>query len=311
MPATEKRISSTPQTEAILDPGLPLLEANRAMIESIERTTHTYGATPAHQLDVYMPPLPNNIAASSASLIKPPILVFFYGGSFIHGSRSLPPLHLAYANVGAYFSSRGIVTVIPDYRLVPDAVYSEGSQDVHDALLWVHEHLCGQADTSRMFVLAHSAGGIHAATMLLTESMFTPPLSESIRGVMLLGVPFEIQNGKMAELWKVAQAYYGSTQKIAKNQPLGLLRGAEAQHIGLIPPLRVALAGSEPRAISSASRNFAELYTRKGGIVETVTLDGHDHLSPILALSSGSGEEWGEDLVTWIWSVTTGQQKDS
>ncbi|PCH41975.1 alpha/beta-hydrolase [Wolfiporia cocos MD-104 SS10] len=306
MPATEMHINSTPRTKAITDHSLPLLEANRSVIESIRRITHTYGPTDRHQLDVYMP-----MPSSSSEILestKAPILLFFYGGGFSHGSRILPPLHLVHANVGAFFASRGILTVIPDYRLVPNAVHPDGSQDVCDALLWTHNHLYGQADTSRIFVLAHSAGGIHVATMLLTTSMFTPPLSEAIRGVMLLGVPFVIQNGRRGELWKAAQAYYGSTQKIFKNEPLALLRCAEAQHIKLLPPLRIALAGSEPRAITSASQSFARLYMQKGGKVESITLDGHDHLSPIFALSSGSGEEWGKDLVMWIMSHATSQQ---
>jgi len=60
------------------------------------------------------------------------------------------------------------------------------------------------------------------------------------------------------------------------------------------------MAGSEPRAISTAMRVFARELKERGGTIDEFVLQGHDHLSPVLALSSGSGEEWGDDVVRWL-----------
>ena len=116
-----------------------------------------------------------------------------------------------------------------------------------------------------------------------------------------MGVPFEIYPSR-AESYAVAEMYYGDRKKIVQNQPLGILRRMEPSHVASLPPLRNYIAGSEPRAISSSMRNFAEEWKKKGGVIEVLVMDGHDHLSPVLALSSGNGEEWGEDLVAWIGS---------
>jgi len=204
-----------------------------------------------------------------------------------------------HANLGAFFASRGILTVVADYRLVPSITFPQGSEDVRDALLWV-KHNLSEGDTDRIFILAHSAGGVHVSSLLLNPALFSPPISAAVKGVFLLSVPLEIGNGKMAELWNASSTYYGSPKKIAANQPIALLRRADRTYVADIPPLHLAIAGSEPRMIASGNRTFAELFRKKGGVVEQSVLDGHDHLSPILSLSSGNGEEWGEDVSRWI-----------
>src|ERR1700744_331044 len=58
-----------------------------------------------HTLDVYAP---RATAAAAA-----PVLVFFYGGGWEAGSKDM------YRFVGAALAARGVVAVIPDYRLYP------------------------------------------------------------------------------------------------------------------------------------------------------------------------------------------------
>jgi hypothetical protein len=59
----------------------------------------------------------------------------YYGGSFTCGALNLIPDFL-YDNIGAFFAQRG-VTVIADYRLVPDVFYPEPVKDLRDALKFV------------------------------------------------------------------------------------------------------------------------------------------------------------------------------
>lgn len=94
--------------------------------------------------------------------------------------------------------------------------------------------------------------------------------------------------------------YYGSTKNITENQPLGLLRRADESYVGSLPPIRNMRAQSEPRVLANGVQAFTRLFKEKGGIVEEYVLEGHDHLSPILSLSCGTGEEWGDDIAKWI-----------
>jgi hypothetical protein len=74
--------------------------------------------------------------------------------------------------------------------------------------------------------------------------------------------------------------------------------------------MRNLRAASEPRVLANGVQAFTRLVEEKGGIIDEHVLDGHDHLSPILALSSGSGEEWGHDIVEWI-DLRSGEREAS
>lgn len=170
---------------------------------------------------------------------------------------------------------------------------------MRDALCWVLENLA-EGDRERVFVLAHSAGGIHAAGLLLQPSLLPESLRAALRGVILMGVPYEIQRGGPADFFTAAEAYYGGAKQIAHKQPLGQLRRADPAAVAALPPIRNIMAQREPRRISSAGKAFVELYIRKGGDIVSEVLEGHNHLSPILALSSGSGEQWAGKVVRWV-----------
>ena len=202
--------------------------------------------------------------------------------------------------MGAYFASKGVLAVIPDYRLVPNAVFPQGAEDVRDALLWITEHV-SEGDPTQIYVLGHSAGGIHVANMLLLPRLFQLQLRQALRGVVLIGVPYEIPGRKMPELQSAATQYYGSVRNTTLNQPLGLLRRAgTGGHITVLPPIRNIIGEHEPRCIKGGARAFSKLFREKGGVLEDFTLQGHDHVSSILALSTGVGEEWAQEIVNWI-----------
>ena len=226
----------------------------------------------------------------------------------MRGARSSPPSHLVYNNLGAFFASRGILTVIPDYRLVPSITFPQGSEDIRDALDWVAKNLPSTQEAerspNRLFVLAHSAGGMHVCGFLFTPSMFSGSFARrSLRGVALMGVPYEIYRARPAFRDAAAQ-YYGNAKNAHANQPLSLLQRADAVNIAMLPPVKSILAESEPRSVSSSTPAFVQLFRDKGGSITEHTLAGHDHISPILALSTGSGEAWGGELVVWMNSLS-------
>src|SRR5277367_6196993 len=72
-----------------------------------------------HTLDVYAP---------RASAAPPPVMVFFYGGGWEAGSKDM------YRFVGATLAGRGVMTVIPDYRLYPQVRFPAFMQDAAEAV---------------------------------------------------------------------------------------------------------------------------------------------------------------------------------
>ncbi len=186
---------------------LPLLEKNRQNIQSVRRETMKYGNTQRHmvsgvpiltarkywltshvQLDVYYPP--------TSTDIKPPILIFAYGGGFTSGDRIRPPpADLVYACVGAFFASRGLLTVIPDYRLLPEIKYPQPVEDVRDALVFAVQHLGDAGDTDKIFLYGHSAGASIMTSMFLHEPalLVDADVLKRVKGVVSLGAPVRVR----------------------------------------------------------------------------------------------------------------------
>ena len=62
-------------------------------------------------------------------------------------------------------ASKGVVTVVPDYRLSPRTEYRGATTDVAMALKWTKENISVSTGvmSSRIFIAGHSAGGHLAA----------------------------------------------------------------------------------------------------------------------------------------------------
>lgn len=112
-----------------------------------------YGPDLRHRLDVYMPKAPVTSA---------PMVLFFYGGTWSEGRRE------DYRFVGEALASRGIVALVADYRLSPQARYPAFVVDGARALRWAWDRLDRLGVTPNgVFVMGHSAGAYNAAMLAL------------------------------------------------------------------------------------------------------------------------------------------------
>ncbi len=114
-----------------------------------------YGPLDRQKLDIYTP-------ASAAPAGGWPVVVFFYGGSWVHGDRA------DYKFVGAALASRGVVALVADYRLYPQVSYPDFLNDSAQAVAYALRsapQLGG--NPKRVFAMGHSAGGYNAAMVAL------------------------------------------------------------------------------------------------------------------------------------------------
>ena len=114
-----------------------------------------YGPLPRQRLDIYRP----TDAAPAAGW---PVVVFFYGGSWNRGEKA------DYKFVGEALASRGVLTLVADYRLYPAVRYPDFLKDSALALGYgLNEAKRLGGDVKRVFVMGHSAGGYNAAMLAL------------------------------------------------------------------------------------------------------------------------------------------------
>lgn len=164
-----------------------------------------YAPGPRHKLDIYAPEQLDSEA---------PVLVFIYGGAWRQGTKADYPF------VGHAFAAQGFVTVIPDYRLVPEVQYPEFLNDNAAAVKWVEDniHLFG-GDKDRIFIAGHSAGAYNAVMLgmdrtYLNEAGVTVP----IRGVVGLSGPFAVYPFEFTEL----QQAFGNVDNPQMTQPINM-----------------------------------------------------------------------------------------
>lgn len=133
------------------------------------------GGHPRHRFDVYLPAEPAPEGA--------PLLVFFHGGGFLRGDKQ------DRANIGWWGARQGLVTVLANYRLAPDAHWPSGPEDV--AAVWLALQALAPtwgADPGRVVLVGESAGAAHVAAATLMRR-FQPP-GWRIAGAALLSGPY-------------------------------------------------------------------------------------------------------------------------
>jgi acetyl esterase/lipase len=164
-----------------------------------------YGDGPRQTLDVYAP----RVAAEPT-----PVVVFFYGGNWDSGTKAM------YRFVGAALAARGVLTVIPDYRLYPQVRFPDFIYDAAASVAWTRANAVRfGGDPHRLFLMGHSAGA-QIATLVALDSTYlrsvdlSPP--RDICGVIGLAGPYDFLPLHDREL----QVIFGPEAERPRSQPI-------------------------------------------------------------------------------------------
>lgn len=222
-----------------------------------------FGPHARHHLDVWAPSHPD-----SARL---PVVVFFYGGGWHAGERG------DYGFAGAAYAGQGFLSIVPDYRLVPEVHYPDFLEDAALALRWVWTNAAAYGgDPAKIVVAGHSAGAYIAAMLALDPrwlaSVQLP--SDTIKAGVLLSGPFDFAPFRE---WR-GRATFGTYHDPAETQPINHVR-ADA------PPLLLQHGSSDRLVYAKNSRSLAAALTRVGAPHEVRIYRGCDHAGTVVALS--------------------------
>ncbi len=114
-----------------------------------------YGPGPRRTLDVYRPTTQGG---------RLPLVVFIYGGTWSSGSKDEYPF------VARPLARRGVIVVVPDYRLYPDVVFPSFLDDNAQAVAWAFAHAAELgADPARIVLMGHSAGAFNVGMLALDQ----------------------------------------------------------------------------------------------------------------------------------------------
>ncbi|WP_414977068.1 alpha/beta hydrolase [Brevundimonas sp.] len=138
-----------------------------------------YGDDPRQRFDIHAP--------TAIGIDGLPTLVFFYGGGWDSGSRTV------YAWAAQALAARGFVVAVPDYRLVPEVRFPAFIEDAAAATAAVAAVSGGYGgDAGRLGVLGHSAGA-HLAMMIALDRRYMAAVDRPglIRAAAGLAGPYE------------------------------------------------------------------------------------------------------------------------
>jgi acetyl esterase/lipase len=207
-----------------------------------------FGADPRQKLDVWAP---SRRPAGQAL----PVVVFFYGGGWVAGSRG------DYGFAGSAYAGQGFVTVVPDYRLVPAVHFPAFVEDGALAVKWARDNAARYGgDPKRITLAGHSAGAYNAA-MLALDRHFLRDVGvdpKIVRAAALLSGPYDFYPFTEAR----SRDALGAWPRPAETQPINFAR-ADA------PPLFLA-HGSADTVVRP--RNSIALATRLKALGAPVTL---------------------------------------
>jgi acetyl esterase/lipase len=202
-----------------------------------------YADGPRRTLDVYAP------RPAAPPL---PVLVFFYGGGWTSGAKEM------YRFVGAGLAARGLVVVIPDYRLYPDVRFPAFMDDAAAAVAWTHANAATfGGDPHRLVLMGHSAGGQIAALLALDagflRSVGLSP-ERDVCGVIGLAAPYDFMPLDDAE----ATMIFGPAADWPRSEPIN--------HVSVQAPPMLLLTGQGDRTIDPGSTPRFAARLRAAGV---------------------------------------------
>jgi len=223
----------------------------------------SFGKDARLKLDIYKP------AQAHGAL---PVVVFFYGGSWQQGDRSI------YRFVGSALARAGIVAVIPDYRLYPPVLYPDFLRDSALAVRWAKDNIAGfGGNPARLFLAGHSAGAYNAVSLAtdrrwLDEVRLDP--KTDLAGVIGIAGPYDFLPLEDEYL----KIIFGPEEGRPKTQPINYVEGGE-------PPLLLLRPKADTIVDPGNSSRLAKRVAEKGGSANVITYERVGHLSIIGTLS--------------------------
>jgi acetyl esterase/lipase len=220
-----------------------------------------FGADPRQRLDVHAPK-----GAANA-----PVLVFFYGGSWASGRRQ------DYRFAGRALAAQGFVTVVPDYRLVPQVRFPAFLEDGAAALAWTAANIARfGGNPAAIGVSGHSAGAWIAMMLALDprwlQGAGAPGVVKAAAG---LAGPYDFLPFKPGG---AAATALGNAPDLAQTQPVRFVSAGA--------PPALLLTGDDDITVKPRNSLSLAAAMTKAGASGTVRLyPGIGHTGILLALS--------------------------
>jgi len=224
-----------------------------------------YGTGPRQQLDIYRP------SPKLGEVDHAPVVVFFYGGGWTAGDRKI------YRFLGNAMAKRGVVVVVPDYRLYPDVKFAGFMEDAAASVAWTKRHVASfGGNPKRIFLMGHSAGGQIGAMLALNDEYLKAAGASPDELAGFIGVAGAYDFLPLTN--PTYKTIFGPEGKWPLSQPVTFVTD-EA------PPMLLQVAEGDKTVLPRNSERLAARLRAVGRPVELKSYSGVGHITIVGAFS--------------------------
>jgi acetyl esterase/lipase len=233
-----------------------------------------FGDHPRFKLDVYQ---------ATEETEDSPIIFFSHGGGWRSGDKNL------YKFIADSFTSEGLTTVIPNYRLHPGITFPDPVSDTAKAIAWT----VGRFPNKPIVLVGHSAGGYNVIMNGVKSSYLAAEgieLCKHIAGVIGLAAPTGVYPAKKEPTITIFP------DRLSKlDAPVNLLNEPT-------PPF-LLLHGEEDSTVHPKNAEvFANKMIERGGSAQHIAYPKLNHVDLVRLLSRyfDDGSSLKSDIVEFI-----------
>jgi acetyl esterase/lipase len=241
-----------------------------------------YGPDPRQVLDVYQPTVRTGA----------PVVIFVHGGAYTASDKDIGE---PYGNVATWFARQGVLGINANYRLAPAAQWPAGVEDVRGMVAWAKANAARYGgDPNSIFLIGHSAGATHVAGYIFDKGL-QPAEGPGIKGAVLISGRYRLIYNPSDPFAKNMQAYFGDDPAQYKNR-------SAINHIaeGVRVPVFVVIAEYEQPGLDVfGGELFSALCQRDGACPRFARLNGHNHMSEMLAFNTPD-EYLGREILDFM-----------
>jgi acetyl esterase/lipase len=250
-----------------------------------------------HKLDLFVPRGKKDF----------PVVVFFHGGVWMFGDKSVGGL---YSAVGHCLAENGVGAVFANYRLSPMVKHPEHVKDAARAVAWTYKNIGKYGgDSHKLFVGGHSAGA-HLAALLATDEQYLKAegLSlKNIRGVLAVSgiyrIPDKIEftvgptddspGGKVEFSFNPLDLVFGKDAKVREDaSPLTHVRAG-------LPPFLLVYADQDLPLLPEMADEFAKALKDKKDDVQVLKVKDRNH-GAVIYRATGADDPVAKAMLDFV-----------
>jgi len=237
-----------------------------------------------HLLDVY---------SAQPNDSKSEVLVFIHGGSWKSGNKNL------YKFLGNKMAKKGVVTVVINYRLHPNAKITGMIKDCAHALKWVYENIeTHGGNKNKIFVSGHSAGGHLAALLSVQDAWFDSlNIPNPVAGCILIDAFALDMHDYLSKNPNSARNSYFTT---FSNNPEIWKTRSPINHVNSTTPPTMIYAGARtyPSILTGSQAYYQKLQEYKVKTSHTI-IKNKKHI-PMITQFMRKGNPLYEEIITFM-----------